>query len=228
MLVSFLQIVFLQLALTTALFVEPDIERQRSSRRLQQRTSRGFVIREANLHAPELYVNDLGFMATLVNLPGASNKKSYWELSYQLYFIPEDKYYEAAKRFPRGGSNPVPEQFDGKVLLTEGHQKKTHLATLKERTILIPKVAFKRKVPDAQRTKFATLLTAYSVKIFDAELNTSLYRTEIFLTHPYDDDPQNPKHPVPRTSIYLTFEVTPTGTLNLSQGPPRTGKTTWP
>ena len=57
--------------------------------------------------------------------------------------------------------------------------------TSQQRTITLNGVPFKQKVPDAQRTKFAYLLTAYSVKIFDGQLNTTIYYSGIFLTEPY-------------------------------------------
>ena len=64
---------------------------------------RAFQVREPNLYAPEVYADHLDFVATLVNLPGAQKKQSRWELSYQLFFIPEDKYQEALTRLPRDG-----------------------------------------------------------------------------------------------------------------------------
>jgi hypothetical protein len=182
----------------------------------------GFKTREPNLYAPNLYADNLDFVAMLVKLPGANKKQSYWELSYQLYFVPEDKYFEAVRRLPRGGSNPTPEEFPGRILLAEGHKKKTGLSTLKDRTITLTRVSFKPKVPDAQRTKFAVLMTAYSVKIFDAELNTTVYRSGIFLTEPYEPDPNDQKQANARKTIYLNFGVNPDGSLNRSQMPPNT------
>ena len=190
---------------------------------IAQSNRRGFKTREPNLYAPKLYADNLDFIATLVKLPGVSKKQSYWELSYQLYFVPEDKYYEAVRRLPQGGSNPSPEEFSGRILLIEGHKKKTRLDTLKDRTITLTGVAFKQRVPDAQRTKFALLMTAYSVKIFDAELNTTVYRSGIFLTEPYEADPNDQKQANPRKTIYLNFGVNPDGSLNRSQLPPNPG-----
>ena len=177
----------------------------------------GFKVREPNLYAPNLYADNLGFIATLEKLPGATKKRSSWELSYQLFFIPEDKYYEAIRRLPRGGSNPPAEYFEGRILLAEGHKKKTSLGTLQERTITLAGVAFKQKVPDAQRTKFAVLMTSYSVKIFDAELNTTVYQSGIFLTNPYESHPQDQDQAIARKTLYLNFGVNPNGTLNYSQ-----------
>jgi len=62
------------------------------------------------------------------------------------------------KSLPQGPSNPTPDQFPGKILLAEGHTKKTDLGTLKERTVTLTGVAFKQKIPDAQRTKFSYLM----------------------------------------------------------------------
>ena len=173
-----LSVVFLQL---TILFF-PSCHRQWLKRCADSRSAK------PNLYAPHLYADSLDFEATLVNLPGIRNKQSYWELSYQLYFVPEDKYYEALKRGPQGPSNPTPEEFPGRILLAKGHKKKMRASTPEQRTISLSGVSFKQRVPDAQRTKFAHLLTAYSVKIFDARLNTTVYYSGIFLTEPYQDD----------------------------------------
>jgi hypothetical protein len=192
-----------------------------------QRGNTGFTVREPNLYAPHVYADDLEFLATLVDLPGARNKQSYWELSYQLFFVPEDKYYEALARAPRGPSNPTPEEFPGRVLLAQGHKRTRRLASLKERTIHLTGVSFKPRVPDTQRTKFAHLLTHYSVKIFDAELKTTVYRSGIFITDPYEGHPQDPNQAIARKTIYLNFMVTPEGHLNLSQLARHARSTTW-
>lgn len=181
-----------------------------------------FKTRERNLHAPHLYADKIDLLATLVDLPGAQNKHSYWEISCQLYFIPEATYYEALRRFPQGGYNPTPEEFPGRILLATRHQKKTRLSTPQDRSILLSGVDFKRKVPDVQRTKFAVLMTAYSLKIFDAELKTTVYDSGIFLTDPYETNDRDQKQDLPRKTLYLSFAVTPRGTLNRSQLRPKT------
>lgn len=185
-----------------------------------------FTVREPNVHAPDLYADHIDFVATLVDLPGASKKQSYWELSYQLFFIPEAKYYEALRQLPKGGSNPGPEQFHGRVLLAEGHRKKTRLGTLKDRTIFLNDVPFKQKVPDAQRTKFALLMTGYTVKIFDAALNTTVSRSGIFLAEPFEMNADG-ELAVARKTIYLNFMINPDGTLNRSQSARNSTDTTW-
>jgi hypothetical protein len=183
----------------------------------------GFKVREPNLYAPQLYADRIDFIATLVDLPGANKKQSYWELSYQIYFIPEEKYYEALKLLPKGGSNPTPEQFPGRILLAEGRKKNPTLGLLNDRTVTSTGVRFKEKVTDPQRTKFAVLMTHYSVRIFDAELNTTVYRSGIFLTEPYEPNGEDPTQALPRRRLYLNFRVSPDGTLNGSQLPRKSG-----
>jgi hypothetical protein len=60
-------------------------------------------------------------------------------------------------------------------------------------------------------------MTYFSVKIFDAELKTTLYRTGLMITDPFEDHPQDPNQAIARKTIYLNFMVTPEGYLNLSQ-----------
>jgi len=189
-----------------------------SPARTQQQIS---PVRERNVYAPHVYADKIEFLATLENLPGAQQKQSYWELSYQLYFIPEAKYYEALKRFPQGGYNPTPEEFPGKILLTTSHQRKTRLSTPQERTISLSGIDFKRKVPDAQRTMFGVLYTVWAVKIFDAELKKTIYESGMFLTDASEPDPLDAKQAIARKTVYLTFDVTQRGTLNHSQLRPR-------
>jgi hypothetical protein len=64
-------------------------------------------------------------------------------------------------------------------------------------------------------------MTGYSVKIFDAELNTTVYQSGIFLTEPFEENPQDLKQDIARKTIYLSFGVNQNGTLNRSQMPPR-------
>ena len=216
MMIGFLTIGLLQSCVLLSSFSPQSMRMPSSDLYRAQRGRTGFTVREPNLYAPHLYAENLEVIATLVDLPGAKKKQSYWEISYELYFVPEDKYYESIKRLPKGPSNPTPDQFSGKVLLLEGHKKLKRLDTLKERTIHLTGVAFKERVPDTQRTKFAYLMTHFSVKIFDAELKTTVYRSGIFLTEPYEDHPQDPSQAIARKKIYLSFMLTPEGYLNRS------------
>jgi hypothetical protein len=224
---GFLTIGLLQWCVLLSSFSPQSMRMPSSDLHRAQRGNTGFKVREPNLYAPHVYADNLEVIVTLVDLPGAKKKQSYWELSYELYFVPEDKYYEAIQRLPKGPSNPTPEQFPGKVLLLQGHKKLRDLDTLKERTIHLTGVALKKRVPDAQRTKFAYLMTHYSVKIFDAELKTTVYRSGIFLTEPYEDHPQDPNQAIARKTIYMSFMVTPEGYLNRSQLARDPGSTKW-
>jgi len=227
MIKGFLMMGLLQWSVFFCSFLPPPLGLSFSAEQNVQRGLSSFRVREVNVYAPHLYADNLDFIATLVDLPGARKKQSYWELSYQLYFVPEDKYYEAVKRLPRGASNPTPEQFPGRVLLFEGHKKTRRLGTLTDRTIKLTGVPFKQKVPDTQRTKFACLMTHFSVKIYDAQLKTTVYHTGLFITDPYEDHPQDPNQAIARKTIYLSFKVTPEGTLNRSQLAREPGSTKW-
>ena len=215
------------LVLWSVFFSSSSPEKSSIAEQDAQRRQSAFRVREVNVYAPQVYADRLDFIATLVDLPGARKKQSYWELSYQLFFVPEDKYDEAVARFPKGGYNPTPEEFPGRVLLVEGHKKIRGLGTLQRRTINLTAVPFKQRVPDNKRTKFASLMTYFSVKIFDAELKTTLYRSGLFLTEPYEDHPQDPNEAIARKTIYLNFMVTKDGFLNLSQLARHARSTNW-
>ena len=204
MIIDFLTIAILQMSVVFGSFVLPAVPQT-------------FQVREPYLYAPEVYADHLDFVSTLVHLPGAQKKQSSWELSYRLYFVPEAKYQEALDRLPRGGSNPPPEHFHGRILLAQGHKKITRLGTIEERTITLSAVPFKQRVPNALRTKFGVLMTGWAVKIFDAELKTTVYQSGIFLTDPFERNPDDQKQVSARKTIYLNFALNPNGTLDYSQ-----------
>jgi hypothetical protein len=99
--------------------------------------------------------------------------------------------------------------------------------TLKDRMLTLSGLPFKQKVPDSLRTKFAVLMTSYSVKIFDAQLNTTVTRSGIFLTEPFETTAGNQNDATARTKIYLNFGVNPDGSLNRSQTARTRNDTTW-
>lgn len=207
MMIRFIAIAVLQLSQVFGFAVEA------------QTQSTGFRTVENNVYAPQLYADKLDFIATLVDLPGVKNKQSYWELSYQLYFVPEETYWATVRRLPRNGQ--AMDYFSRKILIAEGYRKKTRVGTLTNRTITATGLPFKQKVPDAQRTKFAVLITSYAVKIFDAELKTTVTHSGMFITDPFDR--QNDA--LPRKTIYLNFGVNPNGSLNYSQLPQTSNNT---
>jgi hypothetical protein len=191
-----------------------------------QQGSRGvFRNREPNVHVPNLYADKLTLKITVVNLPGANDPRSYSECSYQVFFVPEDKYYEALQALPGGAQNLAPAQFPGRMLIAEGTIKKNVLTTIGERTFT-RSVPFKAKIPDAQQTKFARLMFSYAVKIFDGKLNRAVYRSGVFLNFPFDDS-SNQSSAWRRETLYLNFLVTDGGELYRSQWARKDGDTSW-
>ena len=78
-----------------------------SAQKPVMRTSR--VLRfEPNVHAPEMYGDELSMQFMLVNLPGAGNKATSWSGEYQLYYIPEADFEKNIK------SEPRPKDFAGR------------------------------------------------------------------------------------------------------------------
>jgi hypothetical protein len=193
-----------------------------------QDNSTRFRRMEPNVYAPNLYADHLKLKLTLINLPGAGERNSSWEVSYQLYFIPESAYMKALKRAPQGGWNPTLADFPEHILLGRQHLKRASLYTLSDRTFLSRAIPLKAKVPDKQRTKFATILTSYTVKIFDARLKSTIYRTGLFVAQPFTSDSETGGKEVARTLLYANFYVNPDGQLFYSQRPRNSESTTWP
>ena len=204
----------------------PSLGRQVSSPR-QSAKSRLRAM-EPNVHAPELYADKLTPLFCLVNLPGADSPASYIELSYQVYFIAEAVFRETVARVSgEGGRLASPTQFTDKILLGEGRFRIKRLGTLIERTRAERPIDFKARVPDSLRTKFATVLTTFAVKIYDGKLKTPFYRTSFFATQPFDDDPAQQGRAVPRLNLYTNFIITDKGDLYTSQWRRASGDTGW-
>ncbi|MGH9876894.1 MAG: hypothetical protein ACRD5H_04595 [Nitrososphaerales archaeon] len=191
---------------------------------------------EPNLLAPDLYSDKLRVRMSLVDLPGANEKDSYWEVTYKLYFISEAEYREVSKQIlkqsaPGGGTvtwNPAPSMFPGKILLAEGEFRKTKLSSLQDRVYEQEEILFKSKIPDKDRTKYARIMSSYSVKIFDARLKTPIYESGKFLTMPFTDNPGVKDSAVPRITVYTNFFITSKGQLLASQTPRESQDKTWP
>ncbi len=189
---------------------------------------------EPNVHAPELYADKLAMQFMLVNLPGAGMKGTFWRGEYKLYFIPEAEFEKISRaNIPAGGGaiskDLQPEDFSDKTLLAEGTFRKDGLATPLSRTFLRPSIAFKARITDAQRTKFAKLLTVYSVKIYDAKLKTTLYKSGLWVAHTFDpDDPSaSSEKSIARNIVYSNFFVAPDGDLYISQWRHETNDPNW-
>lgn len=199
------------------------IARAQESRR-SKALGRHFRVVEPDLYSPDLYADTLKVQFTLVDLPGASKVGSKWEVSYRVYFIPEDKYWKAVGSQP---SISEPAQFPEKILLAEGKFSRVRLATMSERTYIRDRIAFKSKIPQKHQTKFAMLMTSYSIKIYDARLKAPVYNSSLFLTEPFTDDLDQPDKAVPRTTLYTNFLLTPAGQFFTSQWPRKTNDTRW-
>ena len=189
---------------------------------------------EPNVHAPELYADKLTMQFMLVNLPGAGTKGTSWRGEYQLYFIPEAEFEKnkMSNRPAQGGVTSGelrPEDFTNKTLLAEGTFKGDGLATPRSRVFLRSSIPFKARIPDVQRTKFAKLLTVYSVKIYDAKLKTTLYKSGVWIAHTFDPDelPSNSEKAVARKAVYSSFFVAPDGDVYTSQWRHETNDTSW-
>ncbi len=189
---------------------------------------------EPNVLAPELYLDHLRLKMTLLNLPGASDPKSYWEGSYQLYFVAEEEHEKALQELikrapPKGGGFDIElSTFPKKTLLAEGNFKKSGLATLRDRTFILERIPFRSKVLEAERTKEARLLLSYTVKIYDARLKQTIYRTRLWNAQaPLMEDPIQPERDVVRTTVYANLYVTETGDVYESQWTREGGDTSW-
>jgi hypothetical protein len=118
--------------------------------------------------------------------------------------------------------------FPKKILLAEGSFKKSGLVSLKDRTFLLERIAFRAKVPEAERTKEARLLLSCNVKIFDAQLKQTIYRTRMWDAQaPLMEDAQQPEKDVARTTVYSNFYVTKTGDVYESQWTREGESTSW-
>lgn len=224
---------FICLLVLTACAFTPLPTTKAQGQRSRATTFRRF---EPNVYAPDLYADRLKLKLTLINLPGAGEAGSYWEVSYRIFFISEAEVQavteETRKRqAPNGGSfswNPNPSMFPGKILLAQGSFKRTSLATLTDRTYIQDRIPFKSKIPDKQRTKFATLMTSFSVKLYDARLKTPVYESSAWQTNPFEDDAAQPDKAAPRQMLYANFFLSPQGQLFKSQWPRHGDSTSWP
>jgi hypothetical protein len=174
---------------------------------------------------------------TLVDLPGATDPRSTWDASYQLFFVSEAEFEKVSREVMRRqqekepekkmfGWNPEPADFPGKILLAEGTISKKNIATPQQRIYVHDQIAFKEKIPAGLRTKGAHLLTAYSIKVYDARLKVPAYDKGIFLAFPFDDQ-TDPEKIAPRKIVYTSFLVSPKGDIWNSQLPRKDGDTTW-
>jgi hypothetical protein len=188
-----------------------------------------FVRIEPNHYSPNLYSDSLDAKFTLINMPGASQPGSFWELEYEIYFVSETVYQQTMRRLvgAAGSANPQASDFQEKILLRRGKFRVTRLNSLENRTRLTGPIAFKSKVPDLQRTKAASLITSYAVKIYDASLKKTIFDAGLWITKPFEADTSQPETVVPRRTLYANFFVSPGGDLFKSQWARNQSDTTW-
>lgn len=168
-----------------------------------------------NRVAPELYSDKIGLKITLINLPGAKNAQSNWQAEYKVFFVPEKDFEETTKRLSREGklSDLKPDYFPTRILLAEGSLSKKRLMTLPERTFVRSAIDFKSKIPGTQQTSFSSILSFYSIKIYDGELKKNIYQSDVFIVPPFDTDIADKSVVQPRSNIYLSFFVATDGAL---------------
>ncbi len=182
-----------------------------------------------NQPASELYSDKLSLKITLMNLPGAKQSASYWQAEYKVYFVPEADFTRIVRQLRKEGKHRElkPEYFPNKTLLAEGSLKKHKLTTLPERTFIRDGIEFRRKIPAAQQTSFSSILSFYSVKIYDDELKKSIYRSDVSIVPPFDDDSSDRSSFRPRSYLYLNFYVASEGSLNTSNRKSASETTDW-
>ena len=174
-----------------------------------------------NTPAPELYADKINFRTTLVNLPGAATDGSSFQVFYELYFVPEAEYKKALdnlmKDIPaKNGIKslqdaPPKEAYSVKTLLASGNFIKKNLKTISGRIEEKTAIPFSAKIPEKDKTQIARLITFYTVKIFDAKLNKTIYKESSFTQMPFTQD-DNGKNTASDT-FYLSFYVNEKGDL---------------
>src|SRR5215213_6687746 len=182
-----------------------------------------------NLLAPELYSDKLSLKITLMNLPGAATSASYWEVEFQVFFVPEQEFEKNLKELNKAGKGRElrPEYFPGRILLATGKFNKQRLDTLKERTFVREAIPFGDKVPSEQQTSFSSLMSFYSVKVFDGKLKKDIYGSDVFIVPPFETDTNDRNSLIARTGLFLNFFVAEDGSLYRSHTKSASETTEW-
>jgi len=182
-----------------------------------------------NLIAPELYSDKLSLKITLMNLPGAALSTSYWEVEFQVFFVPEKDFGNNLKDIKNAGKERElkPEYFPTRILLATGKFNKHSLATFNERAYMRPGIAFRNKVPPEQQTTFSSLMSFYSVRVFDGKLKKDIYGSDVFIVPPFERDTNDSNGLLPRTDLFLNFFVAEDGSLYRSNTKSASQTTEW-
>jgi hypothetical protein len=181
-----------------------------------------------NLMAPELYSDQLSLKITLMNLPGAVTSASHWEGEFQVFFVPEQDFRRNIDDIKKAGKGRElrPEYFPSRILLGTGKFNKHRLGSLKERAF-VRQIAFRDKVPREQQTSFSSLMSFYSIKVFDGKLKKDIYGSDVFIVPPFERDTNNGNSFFPRTELFLNFFVADDGSLYRSNTKSASETTEW-
>ena len=181
-----------------------------------------------NLIAPELYSDNLSLKITLMNLPGAVISASKWEVEFQVFFVPEKDFRKNIEDMKKAGKGRElrPEYFPSRIPLATGKFNKHRLGTLKER-VFVRQIPFRNKVPPEQQTSFSSLMSFYSVKVFDGKLKKDIYGSAVFIVPPFERDTNNRNGFLPRTELFLNFFVSEDGSLYRSNTKSASESTEW-
>lgn len=181
-----------------------------------------------NAIAPELYSDKLSLKITLMNLPGAAASTSHWEVEFQVFLVPEQDFSKNIKDIKKAGKSRElrPEYFPSRILLATGKFDKRRLGTLKDRAV-VRQIAFRNKVPPEQQTSFSSLMSFYSVKVFDGKLKKDIYGSDVFIVPPFERDANDRNSLFPRTELFLNFFVAEDGWLYKSNTKSASETTEW-
>ncbi|HJP92913.1 MAG TPA: hypothetical protein VJ875_13225 [Pyrinomonadaceae bacterium] len=182
-----------------------------------------------NAIAPEVYADALSLKITLMNLPGAAIPASHWEVEYKVFFVAEQDFEKSMKELNKAGKGRDlrPEYFQSRILLAEGKYSKRNLPSLKERAFFQEGIVFRDKVPHEQQTSFCSIMTFYSVKVFDAKLKKDIYGSDVFIVPPFEADVNDRNVLSPRTDLFLNFFVAEDGSLYRSNTKSASESTEW-
>jgi hypothetical protein len=181
-----------------------------------------------NLVAPELYSDKLSLKITLMNLPGAATQTSHWEVEFQVFLVPEQDFGKNLNDIKKAGKGRElrPEYFPSRILLATGKFNKRRLGSLKERAF-VRQIAFRNKVPSGHQTSFSSLMSFYSVKVFDGKLKKDIYGSDVFIVPPFERDTNDKNNLSPRTELFLNFFVADDGSLYKSNTKSASETTEW-
>jgi len=182
-----------------------------------------------NRPAPELYADKLSLKITLMNLPGAEATPSSWQVEYKVYFVAEQDFEKTVREMNKAGRGRElrPEHFQSKILLAEGKFNKQKLASLKERGFLRQGIPFRGNVPHELQTSFSSIMSFYSVKVFDGKLKKDIYGSDVFIVPPFENDASDRNSLSPRTDLFLNFYVADDGALYRSNTKSASETTEW-